>query len=227
MKIWKEELMNVILNNDTTSAAEILEAFNITKDGIPYPFTCADKDVVSTMLGLASGMSYRNDLDGDLAEELIEHTAMTVDTFSFVRLVVVASKIKTDDFSAIPEEIRTALLRSDYTDKIAYEIEKLDDDAFAALLAFLLTGKVEGMHAKFNLPIIRRIHAEETIPEDLMLAYMGLCSRETIDKRQHGILRDTLSVLGGLTLLDALTSVMHDHDNNDEEGKEPEDDTEE
>ena len=224
MKLSNEEVMNAILNNDTARAAEMLEGFDLTKDGTPPHFTSADKDLVSTMLSFASAMSYRDDLDSGLAEELIERTAMTVNIFPFVRLVAATAEIETDNFDVIPEEIRTALYKNDYTDKIAYAVEKLDDDAFAALLAFLLTGEIERTHVKFNLPIMRHIHAKETIPEDLMLAYMGLCPRETIDEHFGG-LHDALGALGGLTLLDALIGGMHDHDD-DEEDKEP-DDTEE
>ena len=218
MKVSNEEVMNAILNNDTTRAAEMLEGFDLTKDGTPPHFTSVDKDLVLTMLSFASVMSYRDDLDSGLAEELIERTAMTVNIFSFVRLVVAVAEIETDDFDVIPKKIRAALRKNDYTDQIARAIEDLDDDAFAALLAFVVTRGIEQLHVKFNLPIMRHIHAEETIPEYLMFAYMGLCPRETIDEH-FSDLHDALGALGGLSLLGELLGGMHDDDDKDKDDK--------
>ena len=38
MKVSNEEVMNAILNNDTARAAEMLEGFDLLKDGTPPPF---------------------------------------------------------------------------------------------------------------------------------------------------------------------------------------------
>ena len=229
MKLESKEVMNAILNNDTGRAAEMLEGFDLLKDGTPPHFTSAGKRLVSTMLGAASVAAWHENLDEDLAHELIERTAMTVNIFQFLQLVMAAAEIKQiDDFSVIPEEIRTALSKNDYTDKIAYAIEKLDDEAFEALIAFIMTGEIERTHVKFNLPIMRHIYAEETIPADLMFAYMGLCPRQTIDEHFSG-LHDALGALGGIGLLGALLDGMHDDDDDDgdEDDKSEEDDKKE
>ena len=184
MKFSNKEVMDAILNNDTTRAAEMLEGFGLTKDGSHLKFTFVDRALVLTMLGFASVMSYHDKLNSDLAKELIERTAMTVNIFPFARLVIATAGIETDDFNIIPEEIRIALLKDNYTDKVTHAIEKLDDDAFAALLV-LLTTEFEQVDAKINLPIIRRIYAKKTIPENLILAYMGLCARQTVEEIEH------------------------------------------
>lgn len=217
MKVSKKEVQDAILNNNTARVTEMLERFNLTKDGTPPHFTSADKELVSTMLSFASAMSYRDDLDSGLAEELIERTAMTVNIFPFVRLVVAVAEIETDDFDVIPEEIRTALRKNDYTDQIARAIEDLDDDTFEAFLAYYITGEIEKSHVKFSLPVIRHIYNDEVIPADLLFAFMASNLRKTIDEHFGG-LHGTLGALGGLTLLDALISGMHD----DEESKEKE-----
>lgn len=213
MKLSKKEIKDAILSNNTARVAEMLEGFGFAKDGTLPIFTSVGKDLMSTILGFASAMSYHDDLDGGLAEELIERTAMTVDIFSFTRLVIAAAEIDANNYDVIPEEVRTALLKNDYTDKIAYVIEKMNDEAFAAMLSFM-TGEIKNANVKFSLPIMRHIHAEETIPEDLMLAYMGLCPRETIDEHFGG-LHDALGALGGLTLLDVLIGRMHDDGDGD------------
>ena len=213
-----EEIVNAILNNDTTRAVEILEEFDLLKDGTLPHFTSTDKELVTTMLSFASAMDWHDDLANDLAEELIERTAMTVNIFPFLRLVMAAAKIKQiDDFSVIPEEIRTALSKNDYTDKIAYAIEKLDDETFKALIAFIMTSEVKRTCVKFNLPIIRHIYAKETIPADLMLAYMGLCPRQTIDEFCRKFHDAALVALGGPDLLDALFGEMYDDDDKDKD----------
>ena len=217
MELEPKEVMNAILNNDTGRAAEMLEEFDLLKDGTPPPhFTSADKNLVADMLGAASVAAWHKDLNEDLAHELIERTAMTVNIFPFLQLVMAAAEIKQiDDFSVIPEEIRTALSKNDYTDKIAYAIEKLDDEAFEALITFIMTDEIERTHVKFNLPIMRHIYAEETIPADLMFAYMGLCPRQTIDQHFSGLHDDDLGALGGLGLFCALLDGMHDDDDDD------------
>lgn len=216
MELSNEEIINAILDNDTARVAEMLEEFDLIKDNVPY-LTPSNKHLASTMLSFASAMSYRSDLDSGLAEELIERTAMTVNIFSFMRLVVTVEGIKTNDFDIIPEEIRTTLCKNDYTNKIAQAIEKLDDDAFAALLAFLLTGKIKCIHVKFGLSIIRHIYAKGKIPKSLIFAYMGLCQRETFG--EHFGLNNAIGALGGLTLLDSLIDGIrgrYDDDDNAE-----------
>lgn len=220
MKVSRGEVVDAILTNNTTRVTEMLEGFDLLKDGTPPHFTSADKDLVTTMLSFASAMLYRGNLDDSLAEELVERTAMTVNIFPFLKLVMTTAGIEQiDDPSVIPEEIRVALSREDYTDKIARTIEELDDETFGALIAFIMTDKVEQLHVKFNLPIMRHIYAEGTIPTDLMFAYMGLCPRQTVDE-PLGNFRDAVGVLGGLGLLDILFGVAHGDD--DGKGGDPE-----
>ena len=226
MKLEPKEVMNAILNNDTGRAAEMLEGFDLLKDGTPPHFTSADKHLVSTMLGAASVAAWHEDLDEDLAYELIERTAMTVDIFPFLRLVVAGAEIENEDFDTIPENIRTALRRNDYTDQIARAIEDLDDDTFEAFLAYYITGEIETSHVKFNLPVIRHIYSDEVIPADLLFAFMASNLRETIDEHFGG-LHDALGALGGLGLFGALLDGMHDDDDDDDDDKSEEDGKEE
>lgn len=204
VSVTNREVMDVILDNNAARMTEILEAFDLTNDGTPPHFSSANRPIASIMLSFASAMSFRNNLDSDLAKELIERTAMTVDIFVFAQLVVTVAGFETDNFDIIPEKIRTALKKNDYADGIACAIEELDNDAFVALLAFLLTKDVERTNVKFNLPIMRYIYANETISEGLLFAYMGLSLRDADEKPSD--LRSALGVLGGLALLDALTN---------------------
>ena len=182
MKISNKDIFDAILNNDTAKAAEMLEEFDLTKDGTPPPhFTSADRQVVSTILSAASAMSWHDNLDDDLAHELIERTAMTVNIFPFLRLVVIGGEIEREDFDTIPEKIRAALRKNDYTDQIARAIEDLDADVLKTLLNYFISGEVETSHVKFSLPVIRRIYSDEIIPADLMFAFMASNSRDTID----------------------------------------------
>ena len=207
MKFSNEDVMNAILNNDTARVAAMLEGFDLLKDGTPPHFTSADKSLVSTMLGAASAMDWHDDLADDLAEELVERTAMTVDIFQFLRLVMIAARIKTEDYDKIPEEIRETLLKcNSYSDEIARAIEELDHETFEALIAFIPTDEIERISTKFNLPIVRRVYAEGMIPTSLMFAFMANSLRETIDEH-----------FGDLGLLSALFDVMRDDEEEEEE----------
>lgn len=200
MSFTRKEVREAILGNDTDRVAEILEEFELLKDGTPPSFTSGDKDLVSEMLNFASIAAWHEKLSEELAEELIERTAMTVDIFSFLRLVVAGAEILDGGFDDIPQNIRKALCRNDYTDKIARAIDNLDDKTFRTLLAYLGTGAIEIIHVKFNLPIIRRIYNDKTIPADLMFAFMSSNLRDTIDERFDGV----LGIIGDLGMLGAL-----------------------
>lgn len=206
MKISDKDIFDAILNNDTAKAAEMLEGFDLTKDGTPPHFTSADRRVVSTMLSAASAMSWHDNLDDDLAHELIERTAMTVNIFPFLRLVVIGGEIEREDFDTIPEKIRAALRKNDYTDQIARAIEDLDADVLKTLLNYFISGEVETSHVKFNLPVIRRIYSDEIIPANLMFAFMASNSRDTIDEH----FGSAMDAIGGLGLLGALLGGMND-----------------
>ena len=187
MKLEPKDVMKAILDNDTDRAAEMLEGFDLRKDCTIPHFTSADKGLVSTMLGAALVAASHKNLAEDLAHELIERTAMTVDIFQFLRLVVAYAEIENKDFDAIPENIRTALRRDDYTDQIASAIEDLDDCIFKALLAYYLTEEVKTSYVKFNLPVIRHIYNDEVIPANLLFAFMASSLRETIDEHFGGL----------------------------------------
>ena len=166
------------------------------------------------VLSFASVMDYRDELSDDLAKELVERTAMTVDIFPFVRLVAATMKIEVNDFDVIPKKIRSALKESKYTDRVAREIEEMSDEAFDALLAFIMSDEVTTTHVKLNLPIIRRIYGEELIPADLMFAYMGLSLRDTIDERIHGIIP---GIFGDILIGSLFSELDDDDDEEDDE----------
>ena len=181
MELKPKDVMNAIQNNDTGRVAEMLEEFDLPKDGtLPY-ITSANKHLASIMLNAASVAAWHEALDDDLAHELIERTAMTVDIFPFLRLVVAGAEIENKDFDVIPENMRTALCRNDYTDQIARAIEGLDDDTFKAFLAYYIAGEIKASHVKFGLPVIRRIYGDEVIPAYLLFAFMASNLREAFD----------------------------------------------
>ena len=205
MKISRKEIINAILENDTARVAEILEAFGLRKDGSLPVFTSADKKLVTTMLGFASAkdLNLSEGLSDDLAEELIERTAMTVDIFEFMKLIMIAVDVDIVDYNDIPNDIREALVKNKYSDEIARAIESpIDDYALKALIDFIATGQVEEIHIKFNLPIIRRVYGSGWVTQDEILAFMGLCLRETVEEHFDD-LQGVLSVLGGLDILEA------------------------
>ena len=219
MELSRKEIIDTIRENDTARAVEMLEAFMLTKP--PRALTPGSKKLALTMLGAASAMSYYGALYNSLAEELIERTAVTVELFSFISYVIIAAEIKTDKFGidTIPEEIRTALHEGICTDEIANAIEKLDKSTFAAMLAYIMTDEVKRLSIEFNLPIIRYVYTEETIPQDLLFAYMGLCFHEPTDNPCA-----ILGISGGIPMLGGSINLlmMMGQDDDEDEEQEPE-----
>lgn len=177
-----KEVINAILNNDTTNATKMLEEFNFTKNDTPTHFTSDYRTLASTMLSLASAISSRNALDGNLAKELVERTTMSINIFPFTRLIVATVGIKADNFDIIPKRIREALCNNKFEDTIGNAIEKLNDDAFAALLVLISTDKIKQLNVYFTQAIMRRIQKGKIIPENLMLAYMAIASAKIPQK---------------------------------------------
>ena len=219
MELSRKEIIDTIRENDTARAVEMLEAFMLTKP--PRVLTPGSKKLALTMLGAASAMSYRGALYNSLAEELIERTAATVELFRFISYVIIAAEIKTDKFGidTIPEEIRKALREGICTDEIANAIEKLDKSTFAAMLVYIMTDEVKCLSVEFNLPIIRYIYTEETISQDLLFAYMGLCFHELTDNPYT-----ILGISGGIPMHGGAINLlmMMGQDDNEDEEQEPE-----
>lgn len=188
MELSREKVANAVLENKTTEVAKMLEGFGLKKGNNPPVLTSGSKDLAISVLGLASAMDYDDKLNHVFADELIGRTAMAVDIFRFLHLVVAAMEIKADSFDVIPKKIRTAIRKCKYTSEAAAEIEAMSDEAFNALIVFMLSEDIERVHIRFNCAIIRRIYKDEIIPADLIFAFMGLSLRDAVDERIRGII---------------------------------------
>ena len=214
MKLMYDEIADAIVSNQTKKVTEILDSLDLRKDGIPPCLTNASKEVSTTMLSFASVSAWQEALDDELAEELIERTAMAVNIFPFLRLVATAADVGPVNFNAIPKSLKRALRENDYSDKIARLIEDLDNITFETLITYILSGKIERTHVKFNLPIIRNIYFNELIPTHLLFAFMGLCPRETVDDHVHRVMHGGLGDLLFGLILDEMSE---DEEEEDEE----------
>ena len=164
------------------------------------------------MLSFASIKSWHDDLAEDLAHELIERTATTVHVFDLLRLVVTGAEIKIteSDYTKIPNELRVALLKNDYKPKLAEIIEKLDEDVFKILIAYIVSGdEVETLSINFSLPIVRYLYAHEIILNDLLLALMAISLRDTSASDA------AIEIIGGCD--DFLKSIFGGNDDDDQD----------
>ncbi|MBR3143827.1 hypothetical protein IKF12_01335 [Candidatus Saccharibacteria bacterium] len=208
----KAEVIEAILANNTSRVVEMLEEFDLPKDDTPPHFTSGQKELVSAMLSFASIKSWHDDLAEDLAHELIERTATTVHVFDLLRLVVTGAEIKIteSDYTKIPNELRVALLKNDYKPKLAEIIEKLDEDVFKILIAYIVSGdEVETLSINFSLPIVRYLYAHEIIPNDLLLAFMAISLRDTSASDA------AIEIIGGFN--DFLESIFGGDDDDDDD----------
>lgn len=165
----------------------------------------SDRKLVSELLGLAAALSWHGKLYAELAAELVERTAMTVNLFPFLDLVIVGvgidtEKIGEDDYDKLPHRLQIALAKNKYSEAVAGEIEGLGADDFNVLVAYLNSGEVERTRVEFNIPIIRYIRAHELVPDDLLFAFMAGSLREPIGDG----LGDALGGLLGLGLIGSL-----------------------
>ena len=217
-EISKEHAMNAVITNDVVCVTELLEEYGFTKGDTPFDYTFADRDLLSTLLSFASAMAYRGALDNNLARELVERTTMTVNIFFFAQLVATAIGIKIDDYSAIPKKIHSAIQENNCTDEYTDAVEKLDDETFRTLIAFVSTSEIDELDVGFNSAIIQRIYTRKMIPDDILFAYMGLCQHDVTEAIAEclGSLYGALGAFAGFALLDELTNETPDGEDGEE-----------
>ena len=212
MEFSKQDVVDAILKNDTARVTEMLEEFDLTKDGIPH-FNSINKSLASHALIVASAAAYRDGLTENLTKELIERTAKIIDLFDFLRLAVLAGEIGTTNFDIIPPAIRTALEKNIYSDELAHDIENLSYDSFKALLSFIPSDEIEMLDIRLGLPILRRIYADRIVLTHLMLAYMAICLRETVEDKIAAKIAE--GSVEPLDTLDAIFNAIFDIDDDD------------
>ena len=214
MNVTKEIIRNAITTNDIQTVSNIFEEFELGTDTRPC-FTSGDKECVSTILNCASAMCYRGELDHELIAEIINHTAMTVDIFPFLQLVILAAKIENNDFNAIPKAIRSILEKNKYVKDIAHEIESLDDDAFEALLASLIDiNKTKGLDVLYAVPIIRHIYERGILSVDILFSYMACSLRDTLDEHLRKAI--TPNLVGGIMIGPMFDLIEDDEETTDD-----------
>ena len=179
------EIVEAILKNDVDFIAKTLEEAGFTADGkFPHCFKLSTKKILTKILSTASAHESSGIFDMDLANEIITRTAAMVDIFEFLNLVTISAMARGLDTNIIPEEIRDAVGSGDFDPEIADKIEEMNYDEFEALLAYFNTGKINGYHIGYNLPIIRRIYEEDIIYTDEVFSYMACTLRETIEEQR-------------------------------------------
>ena len=93
MRISKKAVIEAVKNNRTKDVSEVLEEFGLFKEAPPLPYSATAMNLATTILSVASAMAHRESLSDELAQEIINRTARTVDLFSFVQLVVEAADV--------------------------------------------------------------------------------------------------------------------------------------
>ena len=171
MSTIDEKAWNAIQKNDIVAIRAMMDDCH------------AFKGAMSTILMCASVMSLSGGLDEAMAGELIDRLAMEVDIVRLLRCVVACAGIEAKDIDAIPEEIRVALGSEEKNDDFIHAIGDLDSATFTTLLGLIAEDKIENINRAFYLPIIRRLYKDEVIDGSVLLAYMALCLRKTIEER--------------------------------------------
>lgn len=176
MRISKKAVIEAVRNNRTEDVSEVLEEFGLFKEAPPLPYSATAMSLVTTILSVASAMAQRESLSDELAQEIIDRTARTVDLFPFIQLVVEAADVDvniTND--AIPAMVRTGLLENDVI--VADMVMSLDDREFEAVLSLLTSDKIERLNIDFSPVLINRVCAGGLLPLSLLLAYMACCRK--------------------------------------------------
>ncbi|MBQ3464829.1 hypothetical protein IJH15_01240 [Candidatus Saccharibacteria bacterium] len=177
-----KKAMDIIFRGDVPNAVEMFEAFGLKRDGAPPGLLDSDaRSLVQTTLACASSQSRNGKLSDDLANDIIERMAMTVNIFGFLSIVQNEAESEVNKFGKIPKTIRDSLCHNSYSDEIASVIKGLSEKQFESLISFIASGIIKECNVRFNLPIIRRIYEQEMIPRNAVLSYMGLFQRETVE----------------------------------------------
>lgn len=218
MTVQYEGLLRAIQNVDVEGVAKIFEEAGVVPGG---GLTSQNREVVAAALGFASAMERWNYDSCDLmATELIQRTAAAVELYPFLWMVSVAEGMTVGDFGEIPKEIRVALEKNRYSDKIADAINELDSMALLAVINLLSVGEVREVATKFNLPIIWNIYKRHLVPAYLLFAYMGIClSRSAEEERFLERIDDYRVTLGAHDRPTALAKILEMVSRHEDDGK--------
>ena len=182
MEISKNDVYNAMSANDTARVADILEEFELFKEPVNTPFSMSQRELAQFVLSIASVMAWRDSLAEDLAEEILERTAITVDIFNFSLPFLAAADIgrARHNFYAIPKDVFAAMADDNYSDAVANTIENMSREAFEAMLVGLV--EKDGYDVRFNLPIFRFICGSDIIPQHLVFSLMASSMRTAHDE---------------------------------------------
>ena len=182
MQLDQREVMDAAFNNNKQDTSTTLDVLKLFKEESCPNFTSTHKEMTSLILSSVSASAYRGILDKEFALEIIDRTAMMVELYPFIHLVVMAADIHAKNPEIIPETVRKALWHNQYTPWVKHAIEDMSVDALKCLLVCYDTGMIKKSKLLFTPPIIRRIYEDEIVPDYLVFAFMASNLRMAIDE---------------------------------------------
>lgn len=138
------------------------------------PFQQPNQALVSAMLSIAA---HQEKLDPCFSCVLIEGTAELVDSFVFLRTITYILDIEPEDIDEsdvedVLEDIKEALSSGLYDEQINIAIEELDENAFEALILFIIND-VESLDVRYNTSIISHIYHLGMVSDKDLFSTMG------------------------------------------------------
>ncbi len=157
---------------------------NLSLDNKKIPFDGTAKEAAIFTLGIASAMSWHEQLQEKTIEDLITFFGNKINISGFADKVLHAinidwSRYENDEFTRLPLSIHYALTDGRCGDDVAKAIERLDGEAAKVLLVYASDLEpVVPLDERFLKPIIQCVRKNDLIPDYLILVLLAQCLRK-------------------------------------------------
>jgi len=173
----KDCIKEALCKNDVGYIAEILGGYGFHKESIPKEIGLRELRMLMYILTCAS--THKTKLGVDMVTELIARASLVIDCCSFLEYMLDLDSIgEVKGNEIVPEWIRDAMSKYEFSSKIADEIEKMDTETFLAFASFMLSAE-KGCLNRFMLSsIVRRtyrVYEEKKISNVDVFIHMALC----------------------------------------------------
>ena len=200
-----DDVMRMVMENDVSGVADVLDKFNLPRNGEPRLFNKDERGVTLAMLGAAVVMARKDVISGEMIEELILRTGWMVQIMHLLRFVRFEinseSTMSYDD--SVSESIRQALTAGEFDEDAAKEIEELNGIELVSFIDYIMdSGEVEGIRMEYSTPILLALWREWIISTEALIGFMAICLNPCVSELEE-ILDGVFSIA---TILDEPTT---------------------
>ena len=183
-----DDVMRMVMENDVSGVAGILDKFNLPRNGEPRLFNEDERGVVLAMLGAAVVMARKDVISGEMIEELILRTGWMVQIMHLLRFVrfEIDSESTMSYEDGVSESIRRALMTGEFDEDAAKEIEELDGIELVSFIDYIMDpGEVEGIRMEYSTSILLALWREWIISTEALIGFMAICLNPCVSELEE------------------------------------------